>query len=44
MVDPACGCQAALEAGTECDCALQASCYCDVNCACPNDVCKNADR
>ncbi|MGD2107297.1 MAG: hypothetical protein PVH93_06775 [Nitrosopumilaceae archaeon] len=41
MADAACGCEAAKEMGVECDCVLQGECYCDANCTCSAQVCKD---
>lgn len=44
MGDAACGCDASFDNGVECDCTLQSACFCDANCTCSLDVCKNAER
>ena len=38
--EPACGCAASAEMGSECDCAMQGSCLCDATCRCGADICK----
>ena len=38
--EPACGCAASAEMGSECDCAMQGSCLCDATCRCNADICK----
>ena len=38
--EPACGCAASAEMGSECDCAMQGSCLCDATCHCNADICK----
>lgn len=38
--EPACGCAASKDMGSECDCEMQGSCLCDANCQCHADVCK----
>ena len=38
--EPACGCAASAEMGSECDCEMQGSCLCDATCHCNADVCK----
>ncbi len=42
--DAACGCAAAAEIGSECDCEMQGSCLCDATCQCNADVCKEHVR
>jgi hypothetical protein len=44
MSDAACGCAASADLSTECDCAMQGECFCDSNCTCSQDVCKNAEH
>ena len=44
MGDAACGCESAKDNGTECDCQMQGACYCDGDCRCNEDVCKNAEH
>ena len=38
--DAACGCAAAVEMGSECDCEMQGSCLCDATCGCDSQICK----
>jgi len=38
--EPACGCAASAEMGSECDCEMQGSCLCDATCHCNADICK----
>ena len=38
--EPACGCAASAEMGSECDCAMQGSCLCDGTCRCGAEICK----
>jgi len=38
--EPACGCAASAEMGSECDCEMQGSCLCDATCHCNADLCK----
>lgn len=42
--EPACGCAASAEMGSECDCQMQGSCLCDSACACPASVCAEHSR
>ena len=42
--DAACGCAAAAEIGSECDCEMQGSCLCDATCQCNADICKEQVR
>ena len=44
MGDAACGCEAAKDNGAECDCEMQDACYCDGDCRCSANVCKNAEH
>ena len=44
MSDAACGCAAQAENGTECDCVMQGTCYCDATCDCKDNLCKNAEH
>ena len=44
MGDAACGCEAAQDNGVECDCQMQGACYCDADCRCKEDTCKNAEH
>ena len=39
--EPACGCAASAEMGSECDCEMQGSCLCDASCHCNASVCKD---
>ena len=39
--DSACGCDASIEIGSECDCAMQSACLCDATCGCNATVCKD---
>lgn len=39
--EPACGCAASAEMGSECDCEMQGSCLCDATCHCNATVCKD---
>ena len=39
--EPACGCAASAEMGSECDCEMQGSCLCDATCHCNASVCKD---
>lgn len=38
--EPACGCAASAEMGSECDCEMQGSCLCDATCHCNAEICK----
>jgi len=38
--EPACGCAASAEMGSECDCEMQGSCLCDATCHCNADICR----
>ena len=38
--EPACGCAASADMGSECDCEMQGSCLCDATCRCGADICK----
>lgn len=38
--EPACGCAASAEMGSECDCDMQGSCLCDATCHCNASICK----
>lgn len=42
--EPACGCAASAEMGSECDCQMQSSCLCDSMCACTGSVCVDHSR
>jgi len=42
--EPACGCAASAEMGSECDCEMQGSCLCDATCHCNADICKEQVR
>ena len=42
--EPACGCAASAEMGSECDCQMQGSCLCDSTCACSESVCVDHTR
>lgn len=44
MADAACGCEAAKDMGSECDCELQGACYCDATCNCKASVCKDMQK
>ncbi len=39
--EPACGCAASAEMGSECDCEMQGSCLCDATCNCSAQICKD---
>lgn len=39
--EAACGCAASKDSGSECDCEMQGQCFCDVNCKCNAQVCKD---
>ncbi len=39
--EPACGCAASAEMGSECDCEMQGSCLCDATCNCHAQICKD---
>ena len=38
--EPACGCAASADMGSECDCVMQGACLCDGTCQCGDDICK----
>ena len=40
LQDTTCGCAAAVEMGSECDCEMQSSCLCDATCGCDSQICK----
>lgn len=39
--EAACGCAASAEMGSECDCEMQGTCFCDGTCSCGAQICKD---